>query len=360
MIIPIIMNREFERIALCEDFSSFIWTSRYYTCGDFEIVVPADQEHRDLFQPGYYVCRDDDINVGIIEDLSISIDEDQEEQMIVTGRFLSSILGRRIIWPVIKVNDTVSNVVKTLLEDCIVIPGSGNSYRKIDNFTIRNTSFPDKLQTQYTGKNLLEVVEEICKTYKLGFNTILEDGNFVFYLYKGIDRSYAQSENPWVVFSDEYDNLISSNYIYQTSSQITDVMTAGSGEGENRFGLWDNILSNKSGLDRYEYFNDQRNTSQDEIPEDATMEEVNEIIEKYWDELRELGKQQLSPPIEALEGEVYFGDVQYKTDVNLGDVMTVENKKWGIAIDCRLIEVIESVDESGAYNIVPTFETEEG
>lgn len=350
--IPIIMNKDFERIAIYEDFSSFIWISRYYRVGDFEIVVPADQDHIDLFQPGYYICRDDDINVGIIEDFSISVDEDQHEQMIVTGRFLPCILGRRIIYPVVKCTGTVSEGVKKLIDACIVNPSM--TARKISNFTVRDTNFTEDLKTQYTGKNLLETIEEICPSTGIGFNTVIEDGNFVFYLYKGTDRSYAQSENPWVVFSDEYDNLVSAAYNYNSSSQITDVLTAGSGEGENRLSVWSNLLGNKSGLDRYEAYNDQRNVQYEPL-EGGTSEEIADHFNDYINDLRELGREQQTVITEALEGEVYFDNIQYRTDVNIGDMVVIRNKKWGVSINSRLIEVIESVDESGAYQIVPTF-----
>lgn len=350
--IPIIMNKDFERITLCEDFSSFIWISRYYSVGDFEIVVPADQDHTDLFQPGYYICRDDDINVGIIEDFSISVDEDQHEQMIVTGRFLPCILGRRIIYPVVKCTGTVPEGVKKLIDACILNPSM--TARKISNFTVRDTNFTEDLKTQYTGKNLLETIEEICQSTGIGFNIILENGNFVFYLYKGTDRSYAQSENPWVVFSDEYDNLVSASYERNSSSQITDVLTAGSGEGENRLSVWSNLLGNKSGLDRYEAYNDQRNVQYEPL-EEGTSEEIADHFNDYINDLRELGREQQTVITEALEGEVYFDNIQYRTDVNIGDMVVIENKKWGVSINSRLIEVIESVDESGAYQIVPTF-----
>ena len=41
MIEPIVMTQEFERIKQIDDYSSLIWTTRYYECGDFEIVLPV-------------------------------------------------------------------------------------------------------------------------------------------------------------------------------------------------------------------------------------------------------------------------------------------------------------------------------
>ena len=50
-----------------------------------------------------------------------------------------------------------------------------------------------------------------------------------------------------------------------------------------------------------------------------------------------------------------FTNVKYREDVNVGDIVTIKNTKWGIHINSRLVEVIESVNESGAYSITPSF-----
>ena len=72
MIEPVVLNKNFEALAVIDDYASFIWTMRYYKCGDFEIVVPVTEKYVELMQIGYYIRRDDDENVGIIEDFEIS------------------------------------------------------------------------------------------------------------------------------------------------------------------------------------------------------------------------------------------------------------------------------------------------
>ena len=44
----------------------------------------------------------------------------------------------------------------------------------------------------------------------------------------------------------------------------------------------------------------------------------------------------------------------YKTDYNLGDIVTVENQ-FGITVNARIIEIVEVLDDNG-YNIEPKFE----
>lgn len=340
---PIILNKNFERIGLVDNYSSFIWTTRFYKCGDFELVVPADLQHIQLLQIGFYIAREDDENVGIIEDISLSIEEDQSDQMIVTGRFLSCILGRRIIATQTQLYGTVSDGVTALINDAIIYPVM--AARKIDNFVVVPTAFTARLEAQYTGKNLLETVEAICEEKHLGFKTTFENGNFVFTLYDGTNRSYAQSENPQVVFSDEYDNLLTSEYAEQSSELVTDVLVAGEGEGLERKTIWASN-DNLTGLDRYEIYHDQRNmsTNEGEVTDD-----------EYYAQMLQEGLEQITTITKAFEGTVYFDNVEYKKDVFMGDIVTIENKKWGISINSRLIEIIESVDEAGTYEIVPTF-----
>lgn len=343
MIIPKILNKSLEAIGEIDDYSSLIWTSRYYQCGDFEIVVPIDSSHIDLLQKDFYVVRDDDENAGIIEDIQIERNEDQKEQMIVTGRFLPSILSRRIIATQTQLYGTVSAGVANLINDAIINPSI--PARKIENFTISPTAFPEILEAQYTGKNLLTTIEDICQSNHIGFKTVFRDKKFYFGLYKGVDRSYNQSTNPRVIFSDEYDNLLSSTYVQTSSSQVTDVLVAGEGEGLDRKMLWVS-KENPTGLDRYEYFHDQRNMS---------TNDGNITDEEYTQQMKEEGLEQITTMTQVFDGTVYFDNIKFRDDVYLGDIIVIENKKWGIYINSRLIEVIESVDESGVYQILPTF-----
>ena len=232
MIEPIVMNQNFERIKQIDDYSSLIWTTRYYECGDFEIVLPVTEEYNEIIIKGNYLVRDDDEHVGIIEDITIDSPEDNAERMIVTGRFAESILARRIIGEQTQLYGTISAGISTLVYDNIINPDI--TERKISNFSVLASDFPDRLEAQYTGKNLLDVIVDICKTTHTGFGVRLtEDNVFQFYLYKGTDRSYEQNENPYVIFSDEYDNLQSSQYTRNSSEMVTDVLVAGEGEGQD-------------------------------------------------------------------------------------------------------------------------------
>lgn len=343
-ILPIVMNQQFEKLAVVDEYTSLIWTTRYYECGDFELCVDVDQKTIELFHEGYYIYREDDENVGVVEKIEIQKTEEYQEILIITGRFLPSIIGRRIIAQQTMVSGTVAACVNTLLTDAIINPSI--AARKISNFILGTYSISKKMQAQYTGANLLETISAICQTYGVGFKVILNDQNqFVFSLFEGIDHSYDQSANPYVVFSDEYDNLLSSKYFEDYHELVTDVLVAGEGEGLDRKTLWVSE-ANPKGLNRYEAYKDQRNLQSND----------GEITEaEYQAQMRESGLESITTITTAFTGTVYFGNVKWKQDVNIGDICVIENKKWGIYINSRLVEVIESVNEAGEYSIVPSF-----
>ena len=79
---------------------------------------------------------------------------------------------------------------------------------------ITQEEFEGKVEMQVTGDSLLTVILDICKMFGLGFKVILSTTNVITAcLYKGADRSYQQSENSFVEFSPDFDNLISSNFM---------------------------------------------------------------------------------------------------------------------------------------------------
>lgn len=340
---PTVLNQSFQRIAVVDDYISFIWTTRYYTCGDFELC--ADISRADILTIGNYIQRADDDHLGIIESIKYQMSEDYQEMIIASGRFLPSVLARRVISSQIQLSGRVTQCIKSLIDENAINPIV--AARKINGLTFTNRATKtDLMDSQYTGENLLETISSICETYGIGFDCTLGANNtFNFVLYEGVDRSYDQSVNPYVIFSDKYDNLLSSEYNEDYKEYVTDVLVGGEGEGINRTMIW-SAKASKSGLNRYEKFLD------------ASSAVTNENIitqATYEKQLEGLGLEQVTEYTTAFTGEVDFTGVELGTDINVGDLCTIENERWQMFINTRLVEAIESVAEDGAYSAVPTF-----
>lgn len=206
------------------------------------------------------------------------------------------------------------------------------------------------IRAQYTGNNLLETVQEICKSYGLGFRAATYDHAIVspiIELMEGVDRSEGQSRNSPVIFAAEFENLLSSNYLMDTTKYKNVAVIAGEGEGKARKRA---TYGNASGLMRREVFVDARDlsTNEGEIgAEDYTAQLIARGAEKIAEH----------PITESFDGEIDTTNFVLDEDYTAGDIVTVENE-YGIRKDVRIASIIECWDENG-YTAVPTYENTE-
>lgn len=340
-----ILNKSLEKIGVIDMYKSIIWTRRYYSAGDFELYVPASVEMFSLLQKDYYLQRDDDDGAMIIEDIELQTDAELGDHIIVAGRSVESILLRRVVWQQTILNGTAENAIrKVITENCINPLQAGRAITRLQ--LAPASGFIETIEQQITGDNVGEWLETVCRKYGYGWKINIENGYFVFYLYKGKDRTYGNAEgNPFVVFSPDFDNLINSNYRYSKREYKNAALIMGEGEGLERVNT---SVGEAEDLDRYEIYIDARDISSNngEIP-----------AAEYLNMLTERGNQQIAEQaaIEEFDGETDASGVyQYKRDFEIGDTVQIENE-YGVTSTTRIIEIIENEDESG-QRIVPTFE----
>ena len=260
----LVLDKNLRVVAIVDNYSSIIWTDRYQEAGDFELYQPMERSVLDYIKTDYYLWRKDSEHVMIIEKILIESDSEEGDYITVTGRSLESILDRRVVWGLRSLGGNFQTAIRTLLNECIISPSKPE--RKIDNFIFEDSDDPAitelTIEAQYTGDNLYDVIVAQCKEKGIGFKITLNESNqFVFKLYKGADRSYEQFQNPYVVFSPEFNNIVSSSYTEERSTLKNVTLVGGEGEGsERRF----TAVGNTSGLDRREMFTDASSVSSDD------------------------------------------------------------------------------------------------
>lgn len=343
-----VKNTALETIGIIDVYTSIIWTKRYYTAGDFELYLPVSVDALNLLHIGNYIVRQDDETVMIVESIQITTDAEMGNYLTVTGRSLESILSRRIIWGQKTINGQFAPVLYMLIRENAI---ETTAERIIPRLTIDvDLTFTDIVQAQYTGDNLYDVVCDLCRVYGYGWKIVLEDDDFVFRLYRGTDRSYNQSENSHVVFSPEFDNLINSNYQLDFSNFANAALIGGEGEGYARKQA---SVGTATGLNRYEIFVDANGVSSNADSENPIS------TEDYTLMLQAEGAKALAEHIaaETFEGEADPVTYTYRKDWNVGDIVQIENE-YGLQAATRIVEVIESLDDSG-HKIIPTWEYEQ-
>ena len=346
-----ILDTEFKSVMLVDLFESTIWTDRYREEGDFEIFLFPSNEIITNAKDDYYLYNPSSEHMMIIENQEITTDVEEGARFIVTGHSLESILKRRIVWTQTTISGSLQNGIKKLIDENIINPKVKE--RKISNFVFKESIDPAitklKHEQQYTGDVLYDVIKNLCELYDIGFKIIynFDTGNFEFSLYKGIDRSYNQNRNPYVIFSPHYENIINSDYIHGIEDYKNVTRIGGEGIGVNRV-MAD--YGTASGLTRREIFTDARDLSK------KTDDGTELTDEAYTNLLRQRGKENLSEYVikEGFEGEVEASKMfVYGHDFLLGDCVQVENE-FGISGTSLVSEIVFSQDKNGE-TIYPTF-----
>lgn len=355
-----VLNKDFESVAVLDDYSSVIWTDRYWEPGDFEIEVPASAEALENYQIDYYIWNSQSEHVMIIEEITVESNAETGPTIILAGRSLESILDRRIIWGLITLSGNLQTAVQKVLNTHVISPST--SSRAID-FLSFETSTDEAItsltiDSQYTGDTVLDVIQDICQERNLGFKiTMPEDGQWVFKLYAGVDRSYGQDENPYVIFSPKFENLMNSNAYTSKTEYKTIALVGGEGEGADRTYASVSVSSGGgSGLSRRELFVDARDLS-------STVEGEELSDSEYTAQLQQRGAEKLAENIiiETFEGETETtSSFTYGVDFNMGDIVQNQNE-YGSTFTSRITEYIWSQDTSEikAYPSFSVIEDEE-
>ena len=345
-----VLNKNFQVVRVIDEYISVIWTSRYYTYGDFELYLGANKDILNDLKYGYYLVRDKDMtnteyhNVMIIMNREMVTDSENGDKIIITGQCLKSILNRRVF------TQTIFTDVNTLEADLLWLVMHNFKYPTDTDRTIDISLGMNRLRNTYnpsfqmTGKTVGEAYYELCQTYGYGYDIYIKNGAFFIELYEGEDRSYSQSTNPYVTFSPEFDNLISCDYKEMREDYANVAYVAGEGEGAQRK---IEEVGTKTGLDRIEIWVDARNASSNDG-------EISDT--EYRKQLRQDGRDALAEhkAMATFEGNI-LNAVNYELGVDyfLGDIVQIENS-YDLSVHARIIEVIESEDETGKQ-IIPTF-----
>ena len=338
---------DFEITAVIENYKSLIWTLQYYGQGDFELVIPA--EYLNVLKIGTMLSKDRTDtgfeNVMVIQEITQTYDIENGSLATIRGKGLKNdLLRRRIVWDQTNLEGTVEDGIRQIITENCISPEDW--LREIPNFALGpRMGYEETFVYQAFSENVADWVEQICTGLGWGWDIVIDNGQYVFSLYKGEDHT-AASQDP-VIFSKALDNLLTS--IYKAAETVANAALIG-GEGDGTDQRTASIGDGSSGMERFETYIDGSGVSSN--GEIITVETYLGMLEEYgWSMLGQVKGT-----------EDYTGTVDYNQpfklgeDFKLGDLVTIEDV---VKINTRVIEIIYSESESG-IQVVPTFIKEEG
>ena len=354
-----ILDSSFGLVGIIDAFESLIWTDRYFECGDFDLITtPNATNVGKLIQGTYASIRESD-HIMLIEDITIVTDPVKGNRLSVKGRSGEIITDRRVVWNQTDITDlNIDQAVYLVVNGNIIAPtGDNAAARIISNFTYdfsEDENVTDIIiSSQYWGNSVYNAVVDMCYAAGVGFKVIInETGQFVMSVYAGVDRTYDQLENPYVIFSPDFENLRNSTYIASTRPLRTVCLTAGEkGIGNIQTSVEVDISDGEViGVNRREMFLDAQNVTR-------TDDEGNPITEEeYLDHLRQKGLEELSinTDLKTFSSEVDpIRNFIFDRDFFMGDIIQVSNE-FGFEGKSRVVEVTRTQDQTG-FRVFPIF-----
>lgn len=345
----LIYSSDLVYIGIIDSYISFRWVRRYSKCGEFELHCVYTPAHMYYLTRTNIISRKGDLEAGVINAVRIRQNEDGTEVIIASGSFLTGYLRQRLIWGSKVLNTTSEVAIRTLITENSITPALADRIIPFLELDILH-NFTETVNYQVDYKNLLEEVENLADTTKLGIRTKLDAVNkkIIFDTYFGVDRTIEQSINPRAIFSKEFDNILNSEYVDSLNTFANVALVEGVEEeyvdGINNYVYVPKFVTvgSATGLDRYEIFTSQ-GTSMNNEGEPLTEEEYNNILIGKGNEALAAAKE-LKTFTSTVMGE---GNTKYKVDFDLGDLVTVVSKRWGITLNTRVTaveEVYEGVD----------------
>ncbi|WP_049041121.1 siphovirus ReqiPepy6 Gp37-like family protein [Clostridium sporogenes] len=352
-----IFDKDLKLKGVLDSFISLRWVKRYSKSGDFQLNCVLNEDSIKLLQRGNIIFKKGDNEAGYIETRQLSINSSGNELLEIKGKFLTNYLNRRISWGRICFDGSCKNLIEKLINENVINPS--NIKRKIPNIILGNININNSIQYNNSFGNILEQLEKVADTNNFGFRNILDIKNrkIIFEIYKGVDRTINNGTVAPCIFSREFENILQQQYIDSINNYKNTCLIAGAGEGSDRKIT---SIEEGEGLDRYEFYVDARDLQDKEQKEFKSKDaEGNETIEMKdveipWERYKPLliqrGKEKLSEckEVQSFDAKINIqGNNVYKKDFNLGDIITVRDKKWRLTLNRRITEIEEIYESKG-------------
>lgn len=359
-----IYDSDLNLVGIVENFSSLIWVRKFFEAGSFELACPAIPENIRLLKKHMLIEKPDSVEVGYISSIDIKSTAESGAVITVSGVFLSGLLSRRIIFDADEVDDLLTVIDKQIGALC------KDSARKMDKLLVdKSVLVASEFNSGQRFYNLAEYAKTVCKKELCGLCVSLvhdEKPYLLLGVKYGTNHSIEQTENPQVVFSPEFDNLLACEYRYSEETAANTVygyataadevigirpeyLLGDENTGANRL---ETVFSVAAKIDTFE--------TCVKIGEDddghpvwgyITVRKINQEETLKLLEIESVNK--LHEISENMSGDVLFS-AEYKSSYDLGDVVTVHDPKWGILLNQRIYEVTEYY-ENGDFKVNPTF-----
>lgn len=354
-----VLDDQLRRIRIIDRFESCIWTDRYFSAGDFQLVMDSTSQASKFLPEGTRLAINNSKRVMTVENVEDKQDSEGRPLITFSGRSLEAteletrparinLVGTEDEPNYVMGPDTPGNIMRTMFNE-IMVNGTLSPldvlpfYESGSLYPGNTIAEPDQNVTlSFAPMSLYQAFTETAEAYGLGFRIYRgpDTSKLYFNVYTGDDRTATQTTLPAVIFSPSLENLsnVSEFRSIETYKNVALVIA--------KFGAgWvyaDDSAPTASGFERRVLTVDANDI---DIP--AGPDLVAAIEQR--------GKEELSKhkAVRAVDGELPItSKYRYGVDYELGDIVEMRSKD-GLTNRMRVTEQI-FVDDAEGERSYPT------
>jgi len=337
-----------------EGFSSKMWIERYRDPGEFKLIAPISSGIREKLPMGTFITHMDTVELMIVENHEINDVKGQESEIVITGRSWETFLENRIIgsnkyfplsetpveYPLISGYTWIQ--ARTLIENHCLQSYLADANNAIPYFEVRNVvSTGTSLAADRSVKRgpLHKALLDFLAIDNLGIKAVrpgpwsnaTNGVNFVLTIYKGVDRTAG------IIFSWDRGEIETADYFWTNRTSKNSALIVGK---------WvQTVVVASSGYSRRTMLIDASDIDQGYAspPGGADLTAVVTAMQQRGRDILAANNSVTITKAEVTkEGTRY----KYRTDYNLGDIVTVSGD-YNSSAAMMVVEYVETEDSTG-------------
>lgn len=330
--------------------NSVMWERRFYEAGYFEIHVQPNDNNNALLSTGRYILRTDARESGVIQYIYKNTDSLGTSDITIIGRFMSYILHGHIIRSAGVFSGNAESVMRQLVENTCMTPATTDYISGLELGDLCGTEKTVSIFLEYT--DLHDALREIARLTGVAFRITLNptSGTLVFECYEGHNYSADGGNHSVVVFSSEYDTIIGEVSCSENDAVTVNAVTmVYSGEFGRVAVRYTPTSVSGTALHEISVVTDKCETTTSQAGGKVLDVEGTKAL------LMSMAPRYIKAKEESVSASVTgSGSFKYKEDYDIGDIVTIEHKPYGISLTKRIHKITESYSEYG-YEIIPEF-----
>jgi hypothetical protein len=336
MVLLVYDPETFDALGMIEAYESLQWIRRWHEPGEFELHIPYSEETAWLLKRENIIVKGDE--AGVIE--AVYYSGDKADEIECRGYTLAGYTKRRIIWDKLTITGAPEEIMLKLAENNIG-PSAGED-REIPGLSVSDVAgLPgDEMEYQSERNNLCDELRALSEQSGLGWDIAWNgDGTMTFRVLQGLDRTQEQDENTWAIFSRGYENISRPQYEEDARTMKNVVLvTAEANNVELTVAVGD-----AAGYHRREMTLAASGVEKDDQGNNLSRQQSEELMHTRGETT--LADNALA---QSFTGDVApVGNLVYRQDYDLGDVVTCLDERWGVATTARITEITEIYEENG-------------